>query len=988
MTGLAITTMLGIFLSNQRHYTHKLNILSKELILSNRAISARAACSRAIIEAKTEKELLNKVCQVLVQTGGYQCAWIGCTKEDGNQSISPVSMASYEESNGKPTNNSCENTKLGQDFIRTTIQEKRVVRFANIQTNEAFEPWRQEMLKQGYASAIVIPMASAEVFFGAFCLYTSEPHEFQEEEVLLLQGIADDLSFGIWSLHEQAQRQVAESALHYSQTCLYAILDHSPAIIFLKDLHGKYLLINNQYESVFNVDRNHFLGNSDYDLFPKESADKFAHDDRKIQNSLQPRTFEETVLHPDGKPYTYISCKFPIFDENQTVLGICGIATDITDRKKMEDALLQHHEKLESLVEERTAELSATTLILQGAQKMAHLGNWERNFQDDSAWWSEEIYQIFGCSSQSPASFEQMLSYAHPEDRNHIIETIEESIQSKTACEVEYRIIRPDGEIRHIHSLGQITEWSNGQPVKITGVLQDISARKQAEIKLRQAMGEAEVANRAKSDFLANMSHEIRTPLNAVIGLTYLCLQTDLNNQQRDYLNKVRLSANGLLSLINDILDFSKIEAGKISMENKPFSIEKIMSTVGTIMSIKCKEKYLELVVDTATDIPARVEGDSHRLGQVLTNLAGNAVKFTEQGHVTIKTEILEDTTDYVVLRFLVIDTGIGMSAEQIDKLFKQFSQADTSITRKYGGTGLGLAISKRLIEMMNGTIVVESSPGKGSRFIFTAQFKKVVMSSREFLLPNRQGTPVRVVDDNENVLQINTVQDIIPPPKKGDDSQPAFPYLSGIDVAKGLQNVGHDQDLYQKILFKFIHHQGGVCQRMELAINAGNALGLEQISHALKGVSATIGANTLANLASHIEQLAKQHEKWPTISPLLKETANELGRIISAIESVLGHPMPASDQETSTQEDEKRAVEPKVLAPLFQKALQLLDSYDASVETVVMEEIVPLTNSGPRKKWVVSIQKALDTYDLETCHSIFCDWAKEEGINIEKFLA
>ena len=140
--------------------------------------------------------------------------------------------------------------------------------------------------------------------------------------------------------------------------------------------------------------------------------------------------------------------------------------------------------------------------------------------------------------------------------------------------------------------------------------------------------------------------------------------------------------------------------------------------------------------------------------------------------------------------------------------------------------------------------------------------------------------------------------------------------------------------------------------------------------------------------MASHIEQLAKQHEKWPTISPLLKETANELGRIISAIESVLGHPMPASDQETSTQEDEKRAVEPKVLAPLFQKALQLLDSYDASVETVVMEEIVPLTNSGPRKKWVVSIQKALDTYDLETCHSIFCDWAKEEGINIEKFLA
>ncbi|MEO5353516.1 MAG: response regulator [Magnetococcus sp. XQGC-1] len=236
----------------------------------------------------------------------------------------------------------------------------------------------------------------------------------------------------------------------------------------------------------------------------------------------------------------------------------------------------------------------------------------------------------------------------------------------------------------------------------------------------------AESASQAKGDFLANMSHEIRTPLNAVIGLTHLCLQTELNAQQKDYLDKIHFSANSLLSLLNDILDFSKIEAGKLSIESAPFSLEEVLGGQATLLSVKSQEKGLEFLLKSSPNVPHYVEGDSHRLGQILTNLAGNAIKFTEQGEVAIQVEVAEESEESVTLRFTVRDTGIGMNEEQIGKLFQEFSQGDSSTTRKYGGTGLGLAISQRLVRMMGGEIGVESQPGVGSRFIFTVRFKKV----------------------------------------------------------------------------------------------------------------------------------------------------------------------------------------------------------------------------------------------------------------------
>jgi len=240
---------------------------------------------------------------------------------------------------------------------------------------------------------------------------------------------------------------------------------------------------------------------------------------------------------------------------------------------------------------------------------------------------------------------------------------------------------------------------------------------------LRMAKLKADEVSRFKSEFLANMSHEIRTPMNAVIGLSHLALQTDLTAKQADYLNKIQTSSNTLLGIINDVLDFSKIEAGKLNMEEVEFQLEDVLDNLSSLISLKAEEKGLEFLFDVERQTPNYLMGDPLRLGQVLINLVNNAVKFTDRGKIIVVLRVLKKDENRVTLQFSVQDTGIGLTREQRERLFQPFTQAESGTTRKYGGTGLGLSISKRLVTMMGGDIRVESDPGQGSTFIFTARF-------------------------------------------------------------------------------------------------------------------------------------------------------------------------------------------------------------------------------------------------------------------------
>jgi PAS domain S-box-containing protein len=283
--------------------------------------------------------------------------------------------------------------------------------------------------------------------------------------------------------------------------------------------------------------------------------------------------------------------------------------------------------------------------------------------------------------------------------------------------------------------------------------------RMSTEKEIRKAHQMADAANEAKGQFLANMSHEIRTPMNAIIGMSHLALKTELDSRQHNYVSKIQDAAKTLLGLINDILDFSKIEAGKLSMETVEFQLDHVLNNLSTIVSEKAQEKGLELIFKTDNTIPNNLIGDPLRLGQVLVNLGSNAVKFTENGEIIVSVKTIENNSGKIVLQFSVTDTGIGLSKEQVGKLFKSFSQADSSTTRRFGGTGLGLSISKCLVEMMEGKIWLESELDKGSTFLFTATFSLPAEEAEKIIAPplDFESMRVLVVDDNEasrNILK------------------------------------------------------------------------------------------------------------------------------------------------------------------------------------------------------------------------------------------
>jgi PAS domain S-box-containing protein len=337
--------------------------------------------------------------------------------------------------------------------------------------------------------------------------------------------------------------------------------------------------------------------------------------------------------------------------------------------------------------------------------------------------------------------------YAVPEDRERFQQQL---LQHGMLQEGQTQFKRRDGSLIDVRiNAHKLNDPVTDEPY-FEGIIEDITHKKQAE-RLRVAKEAAESANQTKSEFLANMSHEIRTPMNGVIGMTSLLLDTEMTAEQREYAETVRSSADNLLTILNDILDYSKIEAGKLDLELIDFDLRVALEEINDLLALKAQEKGLEYLYMIDKQVPSYIIGDPGRVRQILINLVGNAVKFTDSGEIAIRVTLESETDSHVTLRFGVRDTGIGISTEQMDRLFKSFSQADGSTTRKYGGTGLGLTISKKLTAMMGGSIHVDSTPGEGSEFWFTAVFERQPEGKEQPIgIPEDiRGKHVLIVDDN-----------------------------------------------------------------------------------------------------------------------------------------------------------------------------------------------------------------------------------------------
>ena len=434
-----------------------------------------------------------------------------------------------------------------------------------------------------------------------------------------------------------------------------------------------------------------------------------------------------------GGHVTWVSTtKMPLRDKEGRVVGTFGISRDITAWKRAEQALRQGEERFRSLIE-------ATVAIVWTTPASG-------DFESEQPGWSSFTGQTF-----DELRGLGWLNAVHPDDRANTASVWLAAVAARSLYQVEHRLRRHDGEYRHmlvravpiLAREGGIREW--------VGVHTDIDAEKQAEVAMRQAKEAAEAATRTKSEFLANMSHEIRTPLNGIIGMAELALDSELTPEQREYIGMVKLSADHLLTVINDILDFSKIEAGKLDLDLVDFDLRNTLDDTVATLAVRAHKKGLELADHVAADVPDALAGDPHRLCQVVVNLIGNAIKFTERGEVVLRVDVRSRTDVEVCLHFAVSDTGIGIAPEQQQKLFKAFSQADTSTTRKYGGTGLGLAISARLVQMMGGEIWLESQSAAGARSTSRCDSPRRVVRwrGRRVEPTHVHGLPVLVVDDN-----------------------------------------------------------------------------------------------------------------------------------------------------------------------------------------------------------------------------------------------
>lgn len=537
------------------------------------------------------------------------------------------------------------------------------------------------------------------------------------------------------------KRQQVEHELKLNQLKLKAVLDNTSALIYIQDTNGRFLLVNKQFEKVVHKGSEEIINELSRQVLSKDHDEKNQEIARKVVRSRAPVVIEENYPY-DEEMHSYISNYFPLFTEHNCIYAIGCIATDVTTLNRVNAELKENQERL----------------VL--ALKSADAGVWSWDIPTDTVIWDEHMFKLFGLKLGAfTGSYNAVLNLIHPDDRNYFHDQVTKSLDYGNELKIEFRILFSDGSVHYLADRGKLFYDEFGHPLRMTGVCWDMTEAKRNEIELQKAKEiaeelaeKAEEASRVKSAFLAAMSHEIRTPLNGVIGMTGLLRDTQLTQEQREYIETVRVSGELLLSVINDILDFSKLGSGQMKIEKMDFNIYNLIDESIELIAPQIHNKGIAIGSYIEPEVPEWLVGDGGRIRQVLGNLLNNAAKFTEHGEISLKVKILKKENNSILLRFEVLDTGIGINEETKESIFEPFTQGDISTSRKYGGTGLGLAISKRLVELMGGTLGVESIPERGSRFWFTLELTEAGEHADKVvyeIVPELVGKRIICVDDN-----------------------------------------------------------------------------------------------------------------------------------------------------------------------------------------------------------------------------------------------
>jgi two-component system sensor histidine kinase/response regulator len=504
---------------------------------------------------------------------------------------------------------------------------------------------------------------------------------------------------------EIAERRKAEKVIKDSQALYLSLVENLPVHVLRKDLDGRFTFANKSFCDLLGKPLEEITGKTDFDVFPEKLAQKYRQDDRRVIETGEVfETVEEN--RSDGRTSYVQVMKSPVRDAGGSVVGVQVIFWDVTERHEAEAALEQERYLLHALMDNLPHSI------------------YFKDVQSHFIRINRALAKYFGLSDATEALGKTDYDFFADEHASEAKADEERVMQTdKPLLDKEEKETWPNGRETWVTTTKLPLYNEHGEIVGTFGISRDITERKQAAEALRAAKEAAEVASRAKSDFLATMSHEIRTPMNGIIGMIDLLLSMNPTGQQRTYLELAGQSAETLLRLINDILDFSKIEAGKFELESVGFKLRDTLGDTLQTLAGRASEKGLELTCRIPSGIPDDLIGDPGRLCQVIVNLTGNAIKFTEEGEIAVSVNMESMIGDDVHLHFSVSDTGTGIPPEKQQIIFEAFRQADSSMSRRFGGTGLGLTISSHLVEMMDGRMWLESKAGKGSTFHFIAVF-------------------------------------------------------------------------------------------------------------------------------------------------------------------------------------------------------------------------------------------------------------------------
>jgi PAS domain S-box-containing protein len=610
----------------------------------------------------------------------------------------------------------------------------------SLQSLEAIKPWWSEVVHSEDRDVFVASLAAETASELSFRIVrpdgVSIPICQHAQRVVNSNGETETLAIATevnGSTESERARREAEASYH-------ALIDSLPLSMLIKDCNGKRTLANRRYLELHGKTLNEVIGKTDADLFPPELAAKYTSDDQYVIRTGAIMHGEEEYLTATGKKLWIERIKCSLRDADGRVTGVQLLFWDITDKRRAEEELAKERYLLQTLLKSIPDAIyfkDRASRFLRISQSMSE----KFGLHDPSEAIGKTDADIFTEEHAQQARADEV---AIMESGEPLVATIEKETW-------------PDRDDTWCSTTKMPLRNSAGEVVGTFGISRDITDLKKAEDELREARDAANAANRAKSEFVANMSHEIRTPMNGIIGMSELLMDTSLTREQTEYLSMIRQSADSLLRLLNDILDFSKIEAGKLELESLPFNLSECVGKTTQTLAVRAAEKGLELACRIAPELPECFIGDPGRVRQMIVNLVGNAIKFTEKGEVVVEVTEVSRANRHIRLHFSVKDTGIGIPPDKQQAVFEAFTQADASTTRRFGGTGLGLAISSQLVRMMHGDIWLESVVGMGTTFHFTAEFE-IASDQPACSLSERSslaGVPVLIVDDNETNRRI-----------------------------------------------------------------------------------------------------------------------------------------------------------------------------------------------------------------------------------------